>query len=153
MAGIVAFYIVTKCEFAFGKQRDRLGNLLDDKPVGVEKLKYPAEKDLISWMLSHDPKDRPSAEEALKHPYLQPTKQQFEMLCKVGNQPEVKTGDSNSDVVQQLKKDPTDWRTKIDQNVLNYLSTDHSRGRLLNYGSLVRPTIFKPTAYGIFFGG
>ena len=41
-------------------------------------------------MLSHDPdpKNRPAAEEALKYPYLQPAKQQFEMLCKVGNQPE-----------------------------------------------------------------
>ena len=59
-------------------------------------------------MLSHNAKDRPSAEEALKHPYLQPVKQQFEMLCKMRNQQEIKSGDKGSSVVRALNGDPTD---------------------------------------------
>ena len=132
---MVAFYILTKGEHPFGEEPDRQRNLIDCNTVGLDRLKDSAAKDLISWMLNHDPKDRPSAEEALKHPYLQTTKQRFEMLCKVGNQPEVKAGDNNSSVVQQLNNDLIGWRTKIRPDVLKYLSTDLLTGKLFNYGS------------------
>ena len=74
----------------------------------MDTLEDSVLKDLLSWMLSHNAKDRPSAEEALKHPYLQPVKQQFEMLCKMGNQQEIKSGDKGSSVVRALNGDPTD---------------------------------------------
>ena len=130
---MVAFYIVTKGEHPFGAEPDRLRNLLDGKPVGLDKLKDPPAKDLITWMLSHDPKDRPSAEEALKHPYLQSPPQQFKMLCEMGNQREIKAGDSNSTVVQDLNKDPTDWQTQMGPDVLKYLCTDFVNGKLKTF--------------------
>ncbi len=133
---MVAFYIVTKGKHPFGENRDRLGNLLDAKPVGLDALKDPVLRDLLSWMLSHDPKDRPSAEEALKHPYLQSAKQQFEMLCKMGNQLEIKTMDVRSDVVRKLNSDPKDWRSDMAPDILTYLSTDSSKGKKFRYSSL-----------------
>ncbi len=108
---------------------------IDGNPVGLEELKDHVLKDLLSWMLSHEPKDRPSAEQALKHPYLQLAKQNFEMLCKVGNQPEIKTQDVKSDVVRMLNSDPKDWRNQIDPDILEYLSTDSLRGRIVRYKS------------------
>ena len=81
---MVAFYILTKPEHPFGETPDRLRNLHDGKRVGLDKLKDGAAKDLTSWMLNHDPSDRSSAKEALKHPYLQPAEQQFELLRIVG---------------------------------------------------------------------
>ena len=135
VAGMVAFYIVTNGEHPFGEKPDRLRNLLDGKPVGLDKLKDAAAKDLISWMLNHDPKDRPSAEKALKHPYLQPAKQQFEMLCRVGNQPEIKTEDVKSDVVRKLNSNSEDWRNKIAPDVLRFLSTDCLKRRPVFYGT------------------
>jgi hypothetical protein len=54
----VAFYIVTKGEHPFGKERYRLGNLLDGNPVGLSTLKDLVLKDLLSWMLSHDPNEK-----------------------------------------------------------------------------------------------
>ncbi|CAB4038817.1 PREDICTED: uncharacterized protein LOC107339053 [Paramuricea clavata] len=126
---MAAFFIVTKGKHPFGEKPDRLRNLLDDKPVGLHALKNPILKDLLSWMLSHDPNDRPSAEEALKHPYLHPKKQQFEMLCKMGNQQEIKAGESNSAVVRRLNSDPTDWKTRMSPNVLKYLCTDFKSGK------------------------
>ena len=88
---MVAFYILTKGEHPFGERRQRQNNLLDGNPVNLDNLKDSVAKDLISWMLSHDPKERPSAKEALKHPYLQSSKRQFELLSKMGNQPEIKS--------------------------------------------------------------
>ena len=71
---MVAFFILTKGEHPFGEKPDRDRNLLDGNPVYLDKVKDPAAKDLISWMLNHDPKKRPAAQEALKHPYLQSEK-------------------------------------------------------------------------------
>ena len=131
----MAFYIVTNGKHPFGEEPDRIRNLIDGNPVYLSKLIDPAAKDLISWMLSHDPKDRPSAVQALKHPYLQPAKEQFKMLCEVGNQREVKSGDKNSNVVQELNADLTDWITKIKPDVIEYLSTDLLTGKTCKYGS------------------
>ena len=65
---MVAFYILTKGEHPFGGEPDRLRNLLDGNPVYMDKLEDPAAKDLIFWMLSCDPKRRPSAKKASKTP-------------------------------------------------------------------------------------
>ena len=135
VAGIVAYYILTKGEHPFGEKPDRLRNLLDGKPVGLDNLKDDAARDLISWMLNHDPNNRPSAEEALKHPYLQPAKLQFALLCTVGNQPEIKTQDIKSDVVRKLNSNSEDWQNEIPADVLRYLSTDCLRGRPVLYRS------------------
>ena len=126
---MVAFYTATKGEHPLGEERYRLDNLLNGNPVGLDTLEDLVLKDLLSWMLSHDAKDRPSTEEALKHPYLQPAKQQFEMLCKMGNQQEIKSGDKSSSVVRALNSDPTDWRTLMTPNVLNYLCTEFLNGK------------------------
>ena len=129
VAGMVGYYVATNGRHPFGEEADRLRNLRNGKPVGLDSLSDPGLTDLLSWMLSHDPNDRPSAEEALKHPYLQTAEEKFEMLCKVGNEVEVKTGDANSDVVRQLNSDSTNWRDHINPDVQQYLAN----GR--NYGS------------------
>ena len=134
---MVVFYIVTKGEHPFGEEPDRQRNILDGNPVYLNKLEDPAAKDLISWMLNHDPNDRPTAEEALKHPYLQLKEKQFELLYKMGNQPEIKTGDKNSNVVRKLNSDPEDWKTLIEPDVLNYLCINFVNGKskTFNYNS------------------
>ena len=126
---MVVFYIVTKGEHPFGEEPDRQRNILDGNPVYLDNLEDPSVKDLISLMLNHDPNDRPTAEEALKHPYLQPMEKQFELLCKMGNQPEIKTEDNNSRVVRTLNSDPKDWKSLMEPNVLNYLCADVVTGK------------------------
>ena len=130
---MVSFYILTKGGHPFGERPDRLRNLLDGKTVGLDTLEDPVAEDLITWMLSDDPSHRPSAEEALKHPYLQSAKQQFEMLCKVGNQPEIKTHDIKSDVVRKLNSDSKNWKNGMEPNILQFLSTDCSKGQVFSY--------------------
>ena len=135
VVGMVAYHVVKKGRHPFGIKADRLRNLLDGKPVGLDSLSDPAFKDLLAWMLNKNPYDRPSAEEALKHPYLQTAEEKFEMLCKVGNEVEIKTGDVNSDVVRQLNSDSTDWKSLIGANILQYLRTNFSNGKTYKYGA------------------
>ena len=132
---MVAFYTVTKGEHPFGEEPDRHRNLLDGNPVYLDKLEDPAAKDLVSWMLKHDPNDRPTAKEALKHPYLLSMEKKFELLCTMGNQLEIKTENKNSDVVTELNNDPTDWKALMTPDVLNYLCTNFVSGKLFPYGS------------------
>jgi serine/threonine-protein kinase/endoribonuclease IRE1 len=133
VAGMIAFHILTKGGYAFGSKLDRLRHLRDGNPVGLDTLTDDVAKDLITWMLSHDPYDRPSAEEALKHPYLESAERQFEMLCKVGNEPEIKSGDVTSNVVMKLNVDGKDWQNEITPKVLKYLSTDFSKKKIFSY--------------------
>ena len=132
---MVAFYTVTKGKHPYGEEPDQKRNLLDGEPVGLLKLKDPAANDLISWMLSHDPKDRPSAEEALKHPYLQPAEQQFKMLSEMGNESEIKTRNASSDVKTELNKLPNVWQNQMDPEVLKYLCIDVVKRVAHRYGS------------------
>ena len=134
---MVAFYTVTKGEHPFGEEPDRDRNLRNGDPIYLDKLEDPVAKDLISWMLSHDSKERPTAEQALKHPYLLSLKQQFELLSKMGNQPEIKTEDTSSSVVRELNSDSTDWQALMDSDVLKYLCTVEEKGKskTFKYGS------------------
>ena len=123
---MVAFYIVTKGGHPYGEERFRLDNLLNGNPAHLCKVEDLFTNDLITWMLSHDPKERPSAEEALKHPYLQSEEQKFELLCKIGNEMEIKTGNTKSDVVRKLNSDPKDWKTLIEPCIFKYLCNGNS---------------------------
>jgi serine/threonine-protein kinase/endoribonuclease IRE1 len=123
-AGMVAYFIVSKGEHAFGPELDRNNNLRKGNPVGLNNINDPALKDLLCWMLSHSPKERPAAKEARKHPYLQSTHEQFELLCTVGNLHEIKTGNSTCNVTRQINSDRKDWRSFMDAAVYQYLCID-----------------------------
>ena len=132
---MVAFYIITKGEHPFGKDEQQIRtNLLAADSVNLYMLNgNPLAKDLISWMLNHDPKDRPSAEEALQHPYLKSKEKQFSLLCGMGSY--VKRKDANPDVLKELNEDTTDWKSRIDNDVLKYLSRDKLKKISFKYAS------------------
>ena len=140
---MIAFYTLTKGKHPFGEsENDVHTNLFAQNPVNLNDLKDPLAKDLVSWMLSHAPKDRPSAEDALNHPFFMLEEDRFAILYKKGNLGEIKKKEKKSDVVKELtkkmeeltehmKEDGTkekhDWRTRLDSDVLKYLSTDFSK--------------------------
>ncbi|XP_046843929.1 serine/threonine-protein kinase/endoribonuclease IRE1-like isoform X2 [Xenia sp. Carnegie-2017] len=89
-AGLVAYYVATKGKHPFGSDECRLLNLFRGNPVGLKEIKDVQLKHLLSWMLQLNPKLRPSANEALKHPFVLSDKEKFDMLCDLGNQPMTK---------------------------------------------------------------
>ncbi|XP_046855468.1 2-5A-dependent ribonuclease-like [Xenia sp. Carnegie-2017] len=109
--------------------------MLNGKPVGLEDFKDETLKDLLSWMLNREPKDRPSATVALKHPFLMTDDEKFDLLCKVGNLQQIKTNDPHSVVFQQLNIESSDWKSKIDRDVYDYFRTDVVTGKTFTYYS------------------
>ncbi|XP_028395334.1 2-5A-dependent ribonuclease-like [Dendronephthya gigantea] len=65
VAGMIAFYVLTKGEHPFGSTLDRMKNILEDNPVNLEKLGDPEARRFVSWLISHKIDDRPYAQEAL----------------------------------------------------------------------------------------
>ena len=132
VTGMLLFYILSKGRHPYGKRIYRKVNLLEGKPVNLGNLDDPVAKDLIGWMLQHDPKNRPRVHHCLQHPYLLTRDEQFNLVTRVGNEREIKTNDITSVVVKELNADPLlpkpSWKPKIDPEVLRYASS-HRRHR------------------------
>ena len=71
VVGMVSFYVLTKGGHPFGDTYRRTSNIIDGNPVDLEMLTNATARDFVEWLIQHNPKDRPYAEEALKHPFLQ----------------------------------------------------------------------------------
>ncbi|XP_046844642.1 uncharacterized protein LOC124438520 [Xenia sp. Carnegie-2017] len=123
-AGMVAYYVATKGKHPFGAERHLLYNLLNGNPVGLDEIKDATLKDLLSWMLQLEPEDRPLAKKALKHPYLQTDEENFDFLCDVGNEPEIKKSSPHSlpsNLREQLNLS-IDWMDRIDPDFFNHFN-------------------------------
>ncbi len=121
--GMLCYYVLTKGRHPYGRHIHRNHNI----SKGDFDLKYlsdPCAKDLITWMLQHDPGQRPNVHECLKHPYLRTAEENFNFVTRVGNEKEIKTKDPTSIVVQELNKEPvlTNWLAIIDPCVMVHMT-------------------------------
>ena len=71
VVGMVSFYVLTKGGHPFGGTYHRTSNIIAGKPVDLEKLTNATARDFVERLIQHNPKDRPYAEEALQHRFLQ----------------------------------------------------------------------------------
>ena len=84
VAGMLAFYILTKGKHPFGAPIRQLINLQDDNPVGLRELSDdPVVKDLLSQMLAREQDKRPYVEQALT-PLLSIMRRADEVLRSYG---------------------------------------------------------------------
>ena len=125
VAGMLGFYIHTKGRHPFGREMERIMNLYNDNPVGLQNLCDPEIKDLLSQMLSCDLDKRPYVEQALCHPYFLSCKEQIEFVGAVGNQPEIKNFKKCPTAVgkelntKALAVLPKDWKACINRDDLD----------------------------------
>ena len=70
VAGMIAYFILTKGEHPFGSVSDRMTNILNGNPVNLEKLDDLDARQFVSKLISHEIDDRPHACEALGFHYI-----------------------------------------------------------------------------------
>ena len=71
VAGMIAFFILTKGEHPFGNSLpDCMANIFDGNPVNLANLEDLEAKQFVSWLIHHNIDDRPYAREALSYPFL-----------------------------------------------------------------------------------
>ncbi|XP_028417233.1 2-5A-dependent ribonuclease-like [Dendronephthya gigantea] len=73
VAGMIAFYVLTKGEHPFGSELDRMKNILEGNPVNLEKLGDREAQKLVLWLISHKIDDRPYADEAIRNSFFNET--------------------------------------------------------------------------------
>ena len=70
VAGMIAFFILTKGEHPFGSTYCRMENIGKGKSVDLKKLGDSEAQRFLSKLIKHKTDDRPYASEALKGPFL-----------------------------------------------------------------------------------
>ncbi|XP_028403509.1 serine/threonine-protein kinase/endoribonuclease IRE1-like [Dendronephthya gigantea] len=67
VAGMIAFFILTKGEHPFGPQLERMSNILKGEPIFLDKVTALTARQFISELISHNVEHRPYVKDALKH--------------------------------------------------------------------------------------
>ncbi|XP_028395346.1 serine/threonine-protein kinase 24-like [Dendronephthya gigantea] len=70
VAGMIAFYVLTKGEHPFGTKLDRMKNISIGNSVSLEKLGDREARRFVSWLINHKIHDRPYAHEALRDSFV-----------------------------------------------------------------------------------
>ena len=70
VAGMVAFFVLTKGDHPFGARYERMSNIMKGEPVLMDKVQEPTAKEFISWLISRDIESRPKVGKALEHCFL-----------------------------------------------------------------------------------
>ena len=125
VAGMIFYYILTKGKHPYGNNRFHRNVNIVKGNFNLKDLSYPYAKDLITWMLQHDLKKRPTVDECLRHPYLRTAEENFDFVKCVGNVREIKEKDAASIVVQELNNLPAldNWLASIDAEVMKNYTT------------------------------
>ena len=72
VAGMISFYVLMKGQHPFGDDiHYRVPMIIEGKPVNLDQMSDSLAKDFVAKMISHKIEDRPYAEDALQHPFLQ----------------------------------------------------------------------------------
>lgn len=128
--GCVFFYILSDGGHPFGDRYLREGNVIKDE-YSLEALDILPDnvieaKDLISKMITRNPKLRPNTSQVLCHPYFWDNAKKLEFLLKVSDRFEVERRDPPSELLLKLEAVAEnvigkDWCAKFDKSFLDNL--------------------------------
>ena len=101
VAGMIAYFILSKGEHPFGPSYDRMSNILNGYPVYLEKLSDADGREFIAMLIKHKITDRPYAREALDHAYINEALQPppSTISCHDDNHPDENIYDPDDDTL------------------------------------------------------
>ncbi len=70
VAGMIAFFVLTKGEHPFGLSHKRMANILKGNPVNLGKLDNLQARQFVTWLIRHRVGERFYAHEALRHSFM-----------------------------------------------------------------------------------
>uniref|UniRef100_A0A8C6UL61 Uncharacterized protein n=1 Tax=Neogobius melanostomus TaxID=47308 RepID=A0A8C6UL61_9GOBI len=118
VAGMLIYYILSGGHHPFGKGVLCEGNIFHGK-YNLKHVEDVVAKDLIEWMINKEPKNRPSVEQCLRHPFFWTKHKRVEYLRNFGNRDEIKNCRNAEDefisAVEQylVGGSHKDWKTKF----------------------------------------
>ncbi|RPA93941.1 hypothetical protein L873DRAFT_1793233 [Choiromyces venosus 120613-1] len=147
--GCVFYYILSRGEHPFGTRWHREFNIINNSPdlshLSLLGLAEYEAKDLISGMISHNPRKRPDATKVLIHPFFWSPEKQLTFLLDVSDRFEVEKdkekvtgpdGGYKSPFIPLLERNARevcgggagDWMKKLDRLFLGELVSNKRRG-------------------------
>nr|XP_046235964.1 protein kinase C-like 1 isoform X2 [Scatophagus argus] len=70
VAGMLSYYILSGGHHPFGDKSSKCENNIDEGIYTLDHIQDVLAKDLIEWMIDEKPKNRPTVEECLSHPFF-----------------------------------------------------------------------------------
>ncbi|XP_051552514.1 uncharacterized protein LOC127440131 [Myxocyprinus asiaticus] len=126
VAGMLVYYILSRGHHPFGKDPFCEVNILQGN-YSLEHLDDEVAKDLVEWMINENPKERPTVEQTLAHPFFWNDERRLEYLKKLGNQTEAENC-RNADeellyAIEKYTKGKTfsEWKTKLPSELVQNL--------------------------------
>ncbi|KAI8878466.1 hypothetical protein K501DRAFT_228346 [Backusella circina FSU 941] len=128
-AGCVFYYVLTGGDHPFGNRFGRENNILNGS-FDLQKLKSVDDsieaEDLVERMISSQPKQRPTADTILSHPFFWTPAKRLAFLQDASDRFEIEERDPPSPLLQHLEADASavigiDWYKRIDRVVANDL--------------------------------
>lgn len=128
--GCLAYYVLSNGDHPFGSRFEREMNIIR-KRVDLSRLDGLGEEgheaqDLVLRMVSHDPRHRPSAAEALTHPYFWDANKRLNFLQDASDRFEIMDKDPPTPALVLLESKArnvlgTDWHRRCDRMFLENL--------------------------------
>ncbi|KAM3590729.1 uncharacterized protein V6R79_015468 [Siganus canaliculatus] len=89
VAGMMVYYILSGGHHPFGDIDFKCQSNIHEGKYSLEHIEDVVAKDLIEWMIDAEPKNRPTVEQCLSHPYFWTTKEKVYYLREMANRKEV----------------------------------------------------------------
>ncbi|CEQ40656.1 SPOSA6832_02298, partial [Sporobolomyces salmonicolor] len=128
--GCIFYYVLTRGEHPFGGRYEREMNILQGK-AGVERLNGLGEEavevqDLILRMVASDPRERPTAESVLLHPFFWNAQKRLLFICDASDRFEIMERDPPTPTLVTLERKAgeivgDDWTKALDRTLLDNL--------------------------------
>ena len=67
---MLSYYILSGGHHPFGDKSSKCENNIDEGRYSLDHVEDVVAKDLIEWMISEEPMNRPKVEECLNHPFF-----------------------------------------------------------------------------------